>query len=201
MFAPDEQAHDPLRAELQASIDRWAAERVAELPDAALAEDLVDLRRSIDRLEAEFARRLAVFDRRQGCRLEGAITTTNWLRHRCKLSGSAAADRVAMARHPAELPQTAAAFAQGEIGFDHARIITRAAESVGDEGMRGAEHILVEAAAQLHPQQLQVAADHLRHYLAPAKSREEAKDGHERRALFISQLNGRSLPNRRAARS
>ena len=54
-------------------IDRCAAEGVAELPDAALAEDLVELRRAEDRLEAEFARRLAVFDRRKGCRLDGAM--------------------------------------------------------------------------------------------------------------------------------
>jgi Domain of unknown function (DUF222) len=188
MFAPAADVFSPPLTELHAAIDRCADETVAELPDAALAEDLVELRRAVDRLEAEFARRLAIFDRRQGCRLEGAITTTNWLRHRCKLSTTAAADRVAMARHLAELPQTAAAFAQGEVGYEHARVITRAAESIGDELMRGAEHILVEAAAQLHPQQLQIAADHLRHYLAPERMLKEASDAHERRALFISPL-------------
>jgi len=93
-----------------------------------------------------------------------------------------------MARHLAELPQTAAAFGQGELGYEHARVITRAAESIGDETMRGAKHILVEAANRLDPQRLQIAADHLRHFLAPERLHRDANEEHERRALFISPL-------------
>jgi hypothetical protein len=174
--------------ELHAALDRCAAESVRELPDAALAEDLVELRRAADRVEAEFARRLALFDHRKACRIEGALSTVGWLRHRCKLSSSAAAERTAMARHLAELPQTAAAYTRGDLGYEQARVITRAAESIGDETMRGAEQILVEAAGRLDPRRLQIAADHLRHYLAPQRMQRDAKDVHERRALFISPL-------------
>lgn len=187
MFAPSLATAAPT-TELHAALDGCAAEAVSELPDAALAEDLVELRRAADRVEAEFARRLAVFDRRKVCHREGALSTTSWLRHRCKLSGAGAAERVAMARHLAELPQTAAAFGRGQVGYEHARVITRAAESIGDETMQGAEHILVEAATRLDPQQLQIAADHLKHYLAPERSLRDANVGHDRRALFISPL-------------
>ncbi len=188
MFAPTTAYQANSLTELHAAIDGCAAETVGELHDAALAEDLVELRRAADRVEAEFARRLAVFDRRKVCRIEGAISTTTWLRHRCRLSGGASAERLAMARHLAELPQTAAAFGRGEVGYEQARVITRAAESIGDEAMQGAEHILVEAAGRLDPQQLQIAADHLRHYLAPERMRRDATDEHDRRALFISPL-------------
>jgi hypothetical protein len=174
--------------ELHAALDGCAAEAVGELADAALADDLVELRRAADRVEAEFARRLAVFDRRKVCHREGAISTTSWLRHRCKLTGSAAAERVAMARHLSELPQSAGAFGRGELGYEHARVITRTAESIGDEMMKGAEHILVEAAGRLDPQQLQIAADHLKHYLAPEKALRDGNAEHDRRALFISPL-------------
>jgi hypothetical protein len=187
MFAPASAITSPI-TELHAGIDGCAAEAVGEIPDATLADDLVELRRAADRVEAEFARRLAVFDRRKVCHQEGALSTTSWLRHRCKLTGAAAAERVAMARHLAELPQTATAFGRGEVGYEHARVITRAAESIGDEAMKGAEHILVEAAGRLDPQRLQIAADHLKHYLAPEKMRQAANDEHERRALFISPL-------------
>ena len=187
MFAPVLSPASSL-AELHAAIDRCASEPLAELPDAALAEDLVELRRGVDRLEAEFARRLRPFDKHHGCAAEGAISTVSWLRHRCRISGGAATERVAMARHLAELPQTAAAFGEGEVGFEQARVITRAAESIGDDLMRGAEQILVEAAQRLDPQRLQIAADHLRHYLAPERMQRDAKDEHERRALFISPL-------------
>jgi hypothetical protein len=187
MFAPTMVTPAPL-AELHAALDGCAVEAVEELHNAALAEDLVELRRAADRVEAEFARRLAVFDRRKGCHLDGAISTTSWLRHRCRLSGAASSERVAMARHLAELPETATAFGRGEVGYEQARVITRTAESIGAEAMRGAEHILVEAAARLDPQRLQIAADHLKHYLAPERARRDANDEHERRALFISPL-------------
>ena len=187
MFAATLAGTSPI-TELHSGLDGCAAEAVGELSDAALAEDLVELRRAADRVEAEFARRLAVFDRRKVCHREGALSTTSWLRHRCKLTGGAAAERVAMARHLAELPQTAAAFGRGEVGYEHTRVITRAAESIGDEVMKGAEHILVEAAGRLDPQRLQIAADHLKHYLAPERMRRDANDEHDRRALFISPL-------------
>jgi Domain of unknown function (DUF222)/HNH endonuclease len=186
MFAPVLSLASSL-AELHAAIDRGASEPLAELPDAALAEDLVELRRGVDRLEAEFARRLRPFDKHHGCAAEGAISTVSWLRHRCRISGGAATERVAMARHLAELPQTAAAFGEGEVGFEQVRVITRAAESIGDDLMRGAEQILVEAAQRLDPQRLQIAADRLRHYLAPERMLREAKEDHDRRAFFLSQ--------------
>ena len=187
MFAPLSTFGAPL-ANLHAAIDECASEAVVGFSDAALAEDLLELRRAADRLEAEFARRLERFDRCRGFAAEGAISTASWLRHRCGLAGAAASERVGVARHLAELPLTQAALAQGEIGYDHARVITRTAESVGDEAMRGAEHILVDAAQRLDPARLQVVADHLRHYLAPESALRDANDAHDRRALFISPL-------------
>jgi Domain of unknown function (DUF222)/HNH endonuclease len=187
MFASTFAAASPI-VELHAALDGCAADGVGEITDAALADDLVELRRAADRVEAEFARRLAVFDRRKACHREGAISTTSWLRHRCKLSGAAAAERVAMARHLAELPQTAAAFGRGDLGYEQARVVTRAAESIGDDAMKDAEHILVEAAGRLDPQQLQIAADHLKHYLAPERTLRDANAEHDRRALFVSPL-------------
>jgi hypothetical protein len=187
MFAPLSTFGSPL-AHLHAAIDDCASEPVVGFSDAALVEDLLELRRAADRLEAEFARRLERLDRCRGFAAEGAISTASWLRHRCGLAGAAASERVGVARHLAELPLTQAALAQGEIGYDHARVITRTAESVGDEAMRGAEHILVDAAHRLDPARLQVVADHLRHYLAPERALRDANDAHDRRALFISPL-------------
>jgi len=91
MFAIENALHANPLIELHAALDGCAAESVHELPDAALAEDLVELRRAADRVEAgalgglrgpapgggpEFARRLALFDHRKACRTEGALSTT-----------------------------------------------------------------------------------------------------------------------------
>jgi hypothetical protein len=187
MFVALPTISNPL-AGLHAAIDECRAEPVAHFTDGALAEDLLELRRAADRLEAEFARRLERFDRSRGFAAEGAISTASWLRHRCGFSGAAASERVAVARHLAQLPLTADALGRGEIGYDHARVITRTTKSVGDDAMRGAEHILVDAAHRLDPARLQVAADHLRHYLAPERTLHDANVAHDRRALFISPL-------------
>jgi hypothetical protein len=51
-------------SELGSAIDELAVEDLDATPPAVLADDLVELRRAIDRLEAEWLRRLAVFDGR-----------------------------------------------------------------------------------------------------------------------------------------
>jgi hypothetical protein len=51
-------------SELRSAIDGLAAVDVPMLPDGALESDLTELRMAINRLEAQFERRLAVFDAR-----------------------------------------------------------------------------------------------------------------------------------------
>ncbi len=51
--------------ELRSALDELAGEQLDTLDDAALASGLVELRRAIDRLEADWLRRLAEFDRRE----------------------------------------------------------------------------------------------------------------------------------------
>jgi hypothetical protein len=95
------------------------------LPDEALGEDLIGLRRGIDRLEAEFMRRLRHFDHTQAYSPSGALSAAAWLRWKCRLAGSTAADRVRVARRLEELPQTSQAFAEGEINLQQVAVITR----------------------------------------------------------------------------
>jgi hypothetical protein len=80
---------------LDPMLDRLLAVEVAGLPDSALAADLVGLRVAVSRLEAEFARRLVVFDRRGAAGVTGAVSTAAWLRGACRLS---AGERVRTAR-------------------------------------------------------------------------------------------------------
>jgi hypothetical protein len=61
------------RAELQASIDRLATE-IEHLPDAELGDQLIEIRRTTDRLESVFAHALQRFDRSGRYADEGAVT-------------------------------------------------------------------------------------------------------------------------------
>lgn len=130
-------------------VDDLAGEEIDDLADAALGTDLVSLRRVIDRIEAEFIRRLERFDTQHGALAEGAVSTVSWLRSTCGLTGGAAADRVRMARRLADLPATTASFRAGRAGFANVSLIARLADEVGTDATRTVEATLVTAAEAL----------------------------------------------------
>jgi Domain of unknown function (DUF222)/HNH endonuclease len=172
---------------LAGALEAIADEDVERLTDCALADDLVTLRRHIDRLEYEFGRRLHRFDRARGYAAEGAASAVAWLRTTSRLSGGAAAQRVETARMLPELPLTERAARQGEIGFQHAAVIARCAVEVGSDTVRGVEATLVEAATKLDPGRLRLVTRHLRHCVDPDGTLRDANRDHERRWLRVSQ--------------
>ncbi|HSP65026.1 MAG TPA: DUF222 domain-containing protein [Candidatus Deferrimicrobium sp.] len=139
---------DPVEA-LAHAVDAVAVQSIADMSDHALGDDLVAIRRQIDRLEAQFLRRLRPFDSHQGALSEGAASTVSWLRATQGLTGAAAAQRVRMARFLEDLPQTTASFEAGRAPFTNVSLIARLADDVGAEATRGVEDTLVPAAEAL----------------------------------------------------
>jgi hypothetical protein len=174
-------------AGLTAAIDVLAAEDLDGVDDAALGESIVALSCDLDRIQAERGRRLARFARRHGHLAEGAASIVSWARQRCRMSGGAAAAMVTTARHLEELPATARALRDGEIGYQHASVIAHAARDLGDERVREAEHILVPAARSLDVRQLREVTLRLRSCLDPDGALRDANRQHEQRRLHVSQ--------------
>ncbi len=77
--------------------------------------------------------------------------------------------------------------ATGEIGYEHAAAIARAAEEVGPEAVAEAEPVLLEAARRLDPLRLRMVTRHLRHCADPDGVLRDANLAHERRHLYLSQ--------------
>lgn len=175
---------------LRASVEALAAEDIDGLSDHALGDDLIDLRRQIDRLEAEFARRLFRFDRCRGYAAEGAPSVVSWLRHTCRLAASTASHLTEVARRLPDLPLTQAALRSEEIGFQHAAVIARSAGEVGTDVVVEMEPTLVEAAKKLDPGRLRLVTRHLRHCVDPDGALGAANADHERRWLQINQTFG-----------
>jgi hypothetical protein len=172
---------------LREAADRYATEEVDELHEAALGEEIVELRLGIDRLEAQFARRVAVFKRRQGYAADGSFSLVAWLRGNCRLSFSSASEKATLAEQMAEVPETAAAFASGEIGYDSARVIARTVAKVGIVAYRPGEAAMLESAHRLDPGRLALAAAYLRHCVDPDGALRDANRDHELRHLRLSQ--------------
>src|SRR4030081_3557178 len=116
---------------------------VGQANDAALGEGLIQIRESgIDPLEAVFASGVRRFDKSGEYAADGALSLIAWLKWKCKLSGGAAAERVEIARQLEKLPKTEAAFASGDLGYEHVALMARAAGHVGAAAVRKAESTL-----------------------------------------------------------
>jgi len=170
--------------QLEAAVDALAGEDVGDLTGAALGEDLIALRREIDRLELEFSRRLRSFDAQRG-NLDAQLSLGGWLRSRCRLSVAAAAQHVDVARRLPELPLTERSAASGSIGFHHCAVIARCATQVGSEAVRNVEDTLVEAAQKLDPRSLGFVTRRLRYCVDPDGAAEDAEAQHLRRRFDI----------------
>jgi hypothetical protein len=133
------------------AVDALVDESIDGHSTHALGADLIDIRRSIDRLEAEFVRRLHRFHHARGAQADGGGSTVSWLRHRCGMTGKAAAYRVHLARTLGELPATLDSARAGRASFSNVTMIAHLAEDVGVEQMAPFESILVGAAETLEP--------------------------------------------------
>jgi hypothetical protein len=172
---------------LSDAVTAVATEDLSHHTDVALGEDLISIRHSLDRLEAEFGRRVRRFERLKGHLADGAVSIVSWVRYRCRLSAAGAAQRVEIARHLDDLPGAQDAFRAGEIGYGHAAALARTAAEVGPEvaGRMGGD--LLHYARRLDPGRLRLVGRHLRHCVDPDGAHRDAQRDHERRYLHVSQ--------------
>jgi Domain of unknown function (DUF222)/HNH endonuclease len=172
---------------LDNAADAYAAEDIEQLNDLALGQELVALRRQIDRLELEFSRRLLRFERQRGFASTGAVSVVSWLRTTCRLNRGAAAQAVDVARHLGDLPATEQGLRRGTIGFHHAAVIARCTAELGAEPVRRVETTLLEAAEKLDPGRLGLVTRRLRYCVNPDGALRDANENHARRWMHLSQ--------------
>lgn len=171
-----------------ACIDRGitmlAAHDPGTVAPALLGADIKAIRAAIDRLEAQCARRIQLFDREQAFGANGDTSTTSWLRNNCNLSGFSADRHVKFARQLTELEATHQALDDGRIGIEHALEIARATDDIGP----AAEAELLAAAQRQDPAELRHAARELRHRVDAAGLARLAMEQRRRRRLHLYNL-------------
>src|SRR5260370_31319151 len=178
-----ETAVEKLRVGVQA-MAAWVREAEAE----GLGEGLIQIREAgIDPLEAIFATGVRRFDKSGEYKADGALSLTAWLRWKCKLSGGAAMERVEIARQLEKLPETQAAFAKGDVGFQHVAVLARTAEHVGAAAVRKEEGRLLQAAQAMDPGQFTTVAKNFEHRVDAAGALAEANHAYQRRYLHIGE--------------
>jgi Domain of unknown function (DUF222) len=162
-------------------------ENIEPLTDTAIGDDIVELRRTVDRLEFQVSRRIDLFARRQGYVSFGFVSLVSWLRRACRLMPGAAVQHAEIARHLPSLPQTSIALAAGDIGFHHAAVIAHSVTEVGAEAVGRHEATLLEAAKSVDPKQLTYATRVIRYCEDPDGTLADANEKYQRRYLHLSQ--------------
>src|SRR5437773_10532217 len=161
---------------------------VRDADGETLGDALIQIREAgIDPLEAVFATGVRRFDRSGEYRADGALSLIAWLRWKCKLSGGAAMERVEIARQLEKLPQTQAAFASGDVGYQHVAVLARAAEHVGTTAVRKEEGALLRAAQTMDPGQFTTVAKNFEHRVDAAGALADANRAYQRRYFHIGE--------------
>jgi Domain of unknown function (DUF222) len=183
---------DPLAA-LTAVVDELAAQakELDRLPDAALADQILGLRRLGDRLEGQWLQRLAALDARGAAGADQGVaapSTASWRRNRLRMAAGAAARSVRTARalFRGPLAGTAAALATGQISAAHAAVVAHGTKDLPAPLAAEAEPVLLAAATRLDPPRLRRALGHLRQVVDPDGADAQAERRHGRRGLWLA---------------
>jgi hypothetical protein len=151
---------------LQTAATRLVEVDVAALSDAALLEALAALRPVVCQVQAAETRLVGAVHCRGAAGLDGAVSTSAWLRNRLRVGDATVKVRSAAVLD--RLPGVAAAFAAGQINDAHVAVIAKVAADISDEAMHaGAEKLLVEQARELAPTKFTQVATRIRDHLDP----------------------------------
>ena len=169
----------------------WWAQDLNRLTDAALAEQVLGMRRLLDRLEGHWLNELAAVDARGAAGAEEgqpAGSTAGWLRNRLRLGSSAASSAVRTARALFRGPLTATAHALtgGELSVAHAHVLAHGTQDLPDHVTLEAEPVLLEAACRLDPPRLRRVLGHLQLVADPDGADRDTERRQQRRGLWLA---------------
>ena len=164
---------------------------VDSLAPDQLGADLKFIRATVDLLELQAARRVAVFDRREAFYQLGEHSTVDWIRSHTHVSAASADSQVTLARQLESLEPTVEAVEQGDISFEHALTIARQLKDLPEAAEPAAQAELLEAAAQGDPRELRRLGEEIRHREDPAGlARLACRQHHKRRLRLFDHPDG-----------
>jgi uncharacterized protein DUF222/HNH endonuclease len=121
---------------------------------------------------------------------ESDQSTIDWLRHNCRMTQQAAADRVHIGEKLAAMPESENAFYNGQIGFQHLAVMARTAVAVGDAFD---ETQLLALAMKYSPGRFHHLALRYRHTIQPKEVAQEQHNQAEFNYLRLSTAEDGSL--------
>src|SRR5918993_4633096 len=187
---PNQKPEPGWLAALVVVADQLAAQDLNQLADAALAAQVLEFRRLLDRLEGHWLHQLAAVDGRGAAGAEQGQqvgSTAAWLCNRLRLGASTAtsAVRTARALFRGPLTETARALTGGELSPAHAQVLAAGTHPLPDQVRVEAEPVLVEAARRLDPPRLRRLLGHLLQLADPNSADRDRERRHARRGVWL----------------
>ena len=105
--------------DLLAAIDGFCRDFTAASDPSDVANQLVQLRAGMERLEVMFSQTAGTFAATDEYENLGATSPIEWLRHNCKMTSTAAAERICVGEQLERMPQMVEALFAGRVGFGH----------------------------------------------------------------------------------
>ena len=191
----DDAPHEPSLDDLIDVVRRFCERRNPFRSGEQLARDLPRLRHAMDLLELHFAKDAAAFSHTDEADLQGSSTPIDWIRHNCRMSGHAAADRVRVGRQLHRLPDSARATGEGRIGYAHLSLIASTARAITDPDPTRPfdERPLLEGALEQSVGRFRYLCHHLRHAQDQEGLAAEQRAAHEARRLELTPCEDGSL--------
>jgi hypothetical protein len=168
-------------ADLAAAVD-------GETSGAAVGEALSEVLAAVRQGELATCRLIERVDRCGEYAVDGAASSTAYVRGLCGERGSWVSRRVRLGRALADrLPATGKAWQAGDLGLEHAEVIARAIGDLDDEQLASeVETFLAGVAAGLDPRELAAVADEIRAQATPEESAADTERKRARQRLRLS---------------
>jgi len=160
---------------------------VHSLTAARLGDEIRMIRSTIDLLELQAARRVAVFDERGAFYELGEHSTVDWMRRNTHVSTASADNQVTLARQLDALQPTVSAVEEGAISYEHAVRVAREMKDLP----QSAQVELLEAAVDRDPKELRKVGNEIRYRDNQEAFSRQAFEHHRLRSLrFFEHANG-----------
>jgi hypothetical protein len=161
-------------------------EAIGRLPNDVLKNTVVVAKRLIDRTSAELACLVAELDSRGLTEIDNGLSTTAWLRHRCRMTPTQATGTLKTARALADMPTIIARALDGEVPARSLQMLSQARDR-HVEAFEVHEAIFGGVATWLSVGDLRKAISHWDQQVDYEQTLEDTQDAEERAELFFTQ--------------
>ena len=182
----DANSHIDLPEPSSGSAYRDLLAEVGSMFDDVLEKATIEAKTDVDRANARLLVLTEELDRRRVTETVHALSTTQWLRHRCRMTGREASGTLKTARALAQMPAVAEQAVTGQIVTSGVKLLTRARDRHPEEFVHH-EPVLADAATYLNARDLRIAVEHWDQQVDYETALSSVEDDAESRELFFSQ--------------